>query len=269
MSQSLIRLVMVDDNVDLVKVVSEFISTQPDMSMCGVAYNGSQAIEVIRNVAPDVILLDLIMPHLDGLGVIEYLGSTKLVPHPRVLVITAISLETTAASVVAQGADYYMAKPFDLEVLAGRIRRLAALPPERPSESHLDTGSAIRASSGNSRYDVEASKALHKMGVPANLKGYLYLRAAIIMALEKEHEMGSMTYVVYPAIAKAHNTTPSRVERAMRHAIETAWNRGDINVINRVFGYTVDAEKGRPTNSAFITRIASKIKIDLATGKRH
>lgn len=268
MSKSLIRLVMVDDNVDLVKVVSEFISTQPDMSMCGVAYNGSQAIEVIRNVVPDVVLLDLIMPHLDGLGVIEYLGSANLVPHPRVLVITAIGLETTAASVVAQGADYYMAKPFDLEVLAGRIRRLAALPPERPSESRLHAGPTSNVSSGNSRYDVEASKALHKMGVPANLKGYLYLRDAIIMALEKGPAMGSMTYVVYPSIARAHNTTSSRVERAMRHAIETAWNRGDINVINQVFGYTVDAEKGRPTNSAFITRIASKIKIDLATGKR-
>jgi two-component system response regulator (stage 0 sporulation protein A) len=268
MSKSLIRLVMVDDNVDLVKVVSEFVSTQPDMSMCGVAYNGSEAIEVIRNTAPDVVLLDLIMPHLDGLGVIEYLGSANLVPHPRVLVITAIGLETTAASVVAQGADYYMAKPFDLEVLAGRIRRLAALPLERPSESRLRESPTLGAGNVNSRYDVEASKALHRMGVPANLKGYLYLRDAIIMALEKGPAMGSMTYVVYPAIAKTHDTTPSRVERAMRHAIETAWNRGDINVINRVFGYTVDAEKGRPTNSAFITRIASKIKIDLASQMR-
>ncbi len=264
MSQGLVRLVMVDDNVDLVEVVTDFVSTQPDMSMCGVAFNGSEAISVIRDVAPDVILLDLVMPHLDGLGVIEYVNSTPLSPHPRILVITAMGLETTAAGVVAAGADYYMAKPFDLEVLARRIRRLAALPPERPQELQSCASCPQSTDLQRSIYDVEVSKTLHRMGVPANLKGYLYLKDAIIMALERGHGAGSMTYSVYPTIAEAHGTTPSRVERAMRHAIETAWNRGDIDFINRIFGHTVDAEKGRPTNSAFIARVASKVRIDLA-----
>ena len=256
-----ISVVIVDDNVEFTAVVEEFLSRQPDMVVMGAAYNGKAAIGLIEEVRPDVVVLDVVMPHLDGLGVIDYISAAGFARRPRIVVVSAIGLETTAASILAAGADYYLAKPFDLSVLAERIRRLAAIPPdtrlpERPSMS-------ARTSS----FEFEASRALREIGIPANLKGYVYLRDAIILALGEGDMLASITHVVYPSIARRHNTTASRVERSMRHAIETAWMRGDINTLNEVFGHTVDADKGRPTNSAFIARIADKIRLNRATAR--
>jgi len=258
MLESRIRVVIVDDNVEFTAVVEEFLSRQPDMVVMGTAYNGKAAIELIEEVHPDVVVLDVVMPHLDGLGVIEYIAAAGFARRPRIVVVSAIGLETTAASILGAGADYYLAKPFDLSILAERIRRLAAIPP--------DIRSSIRPSmpTRTTSLEFEASRALREIGIPSNLKGYVYLRDAIIFALSEGDMLSSITHVVYPAIARRHNTTASRVERSMRHAIETAWMRGDINTLTDVFGHTVDAEKGRPTNSAFIARIADKIRLDRA-----
>jgi len=261
MLESRISVVLVDDNVEFTAVVEEFLSRQPDMAVIGRAYNGKAAIELIEEVHPDVVVLDMVMPHLDGLGVIEYIQAAGLRRRPRIMVVSAIGLETTAAGILAAGADYYLAKPFDLSVLAERIRRLAAIPPDiRPSERP-----SVPARTPS--LEFEASRALREIGIPANLKGYVYLRDAIILALTEGDMPASITHVVYPAIASRHNTTASRVERSMRHAIETAWTRSDINTLDDVFGHTVDAEKGRPTNSAFIARIADKIRLDRATSR--
>jgi two-component system response regulator (stage 0 sporulation protein A) len=302
-------VLVVDDNIDLADMLSEFISDQPDMEVVGAAYNGIAAIDLIDDTRPDVVVLDLIMPRLDGLGVIEHVRQMPAEKRPRIIVASAISTDTTAASMISAGADYYIAKPFDLSVMVDRIRRMSQSPPgsrfhrsdvsaydrdrdrdgdgdsdrdrDRDREgapepygggggdgerdrgrdrdrSHSD-GSASRAPIP----EVAVSRALCELGVPANLKGYEYLRDAVIMAMEQGHVMGSVTTVVYPQIARMRDTTPSRVERAIRHAIETAWIRGDINVLNDVFGHTVDAEKGRPTNSAFIARVADKIRIEM------
>jgi two-component system response regulator (stage 0 sporulation protein A) len=261
MLENRVGVVLVDDNVEFTAVVEEFLSRQPDIVVMGTAYNGKAAIELIEEVQPDVVVLDVIMPHLDGLGVIEYIQGAGFGRRPRIMVVSAIGLETTAASILAAGADYYLAKPFDLSTLAERIRRLAAIPPDtRPSEQPS-------ARAHTTPFEFEASRALREIGIPANLRGYVYLRDAIILALGEGDMPTSITHVVYPTIARRHNTTASRVERSMRHAIETAWMRGDINTLNDVFGHTVDAEKGRPTNSAFIARIADKIRLDRTTAR--
>ncbi|MGI6146110.1 MAG: response regulator [Firmicutes bacterium] len=291
-------VLLVDDNIDLADVLGEFISSQPDMELVGAAYNGVAAIELIEETQPDVVVLDMVMPHLDGLGVIEYVMRMAPDRRPRIIVASAISTETTAASVVSAGADYYIAKPFDLSTLVDRIRRIVQTPPGSRCQAADNAAAAATGREGawgGGAADAEdaggaggaggtcgtwgtgggpgararptpeelVSKALRELGVPANLKGYEYLRDAVLMAMKQGYVMGSVTKVVYPAIAKARNTTPSRVERAIRHAIETAWIRGDINILNEVFGHTVDAEKGRPTNSAFIARVADKILIEM------
>lgn len=302
MPERRISVLVVDDNIDLADMLSEFISDQPDMEVVGAAYNGVAAIDLLEDTRPDVVVLDVIMPRLDGLGVIEHVKRMPAETRPRIIVASAISTDTTAAGIMSAGADFYIAKPFDLSVMVDRIRRISQYPPgsrlqrpdggdyerdrgdrgervdhdrqrdgerEREGDREYERGRqradgyAVRTSAPTPIPEVSVSRALRELGVPANLKGYEYLRDAVIMAMEQGHVMGSVTKVVYPEIARARNTTPSRVERAIRHAIETAWIRGDINVLNDVFGHTVDAEKGRPTNSAFIARVADKILIDM------
>lgn len=268
MPECRISVLVVDDNTDLAESIGEFISLQPDMELAGAAYNGVAAIAMIDEEQPDVVVLDVIMPHLDGLGVIEHVRRMLPAERPKIVVVSAISSETTAASIVSAGADFYVAKPFDLHTLADRIRRITNAPPGLPFGTSEPSGLPSPKHSAVTEEFVlehEVSRALRELGVPANLKGYEYLRDAVLMAIEQGHVMGNVTKVVYPAIASNWNTTPSRVERAIRHAIETAWIRGDINVLNDVFGNTVDAEKGRPTNSAFIARVADKIVIDMKT----
>lgn len=275
-------VLVVDDNIDLADMLSEFIADQPDMEVVGAAYNGVAAIDLLEDTRPDVVVLDMIMPHLDGLGVIEYVKRLPAEGQPKIIVASAISTETTAAGIVSAGADYYIAKPFDLSILVDRIRRISQSPPGSRVPRYAEDGREHerergrerdgKASRGSADIDaadrqpipeVSVSRALRELGVPANLKGYEYLRDAVIMAMKHGHVMGTVTKVVYPEIARTRHTTPSRVERAIRHAIETAWIRGDLNVLNDVFGHTVDAEKGRPTNSAFIARVADKIIIDM------
>ncbi|MCR4426306.1 MAG: sporulation transcription factor Spo0A [Firmicutes bacterium] len=256
-----VRVLLVDDNREFTEVVREFIEGQPDMEVVGVAHNGVDGLNMACEVAPDVIVLDVIMPHLDGLGLLERLREEHFSRRPRVLILTAIGHEATAARIVAAGADYYIVKPFDLHVLMDRIRRVAKLPPDSVLPVH---GSGWAPEAGKATdLEAEVTRVIHEVGIPANIRGYAYLRDAILMAMGEGHVLGSVTRVLYPTIAQRHGTTPSRVERAIRHAIEIAWTRGNVDFLNKIFGHTVDADKGRPTNSAFIARIADKIRIDM------
>lgn len=264
MSDSQIRVVIVDDNQDFCEVVAEYIRAQSDMEVAAVAYNGVDGLKKILALRPDVVILDIIMPHLDGLGVLERLNAEVRDWRPKIIVLTAIGQEAMARRVVDLGADYYIVKPFDMEVMVERIRQVfRETCPAGPRRTGEAFGEVRR---GPTDMDAEVTKIIHEIGIPANIRGYQYLRDAIIFVMNEMNLLGSVTKVLYPRIAEKHNTTPSRVERAIRHAIEVAWNRGNIELLNEIFGHTVDVEKGKPTNSAFIARIADKLRIELKVG---
>jgi len=247
-----IRVMVADDNREFCEVLRTYIEGQQDMELVGVAHNGTEVLEQLDRKLPNVIILDIIMPHLDGIGVLERLVSLNLPQRPKVIVLTAIGQESITQRMVELGADYYILKPFSLEVLANRVRQLANSAPRSGVRQ-------VRAKS----MDMEVTSIIHEIGVPAHIKGYMYLREAILMVIERIDLLGAITKELYPSIAMKFKTTPSRVERAIRHAIEVAWSRGNLEVINNLFGYTVNLERGKPTNSEFIAMVADKLRIEL------
>ena len=268
MSQ-LIRVVIADDNRDFVEILREYINSQDDMLLTGVAYNGNDALEMIRKEEPDVVVLDIIMPHLDGLGVMEKIDD--IAKKPRVIILTSFGQENMTHRAVQLGADYYILKPFDLDTLGKRIRQLVGNTEVSPGYSTstktlLTTGDSVNlakttAIKTSKTVEVEVTKMIPQMGVPAHVKGYQYLRDAIVSVIKEVSLLGAVTKELYPMIAKKYNTTPSRVERAIRHAIELAWDRGNIEFMNKFFGYTINVDRGKPTNSEFIAMVADKLRI--------
>ncbi len=248
------KILIVDDNKDFCDILKNYLEEQKDFEICGIAYNGNEAVKMIPEINPNVIVLDIIMPHLDGIGVLERLQEMTLSENPHVIILTTLGQEKTTQRAVQLGADYYILKPFDLKVLSTRIRQLA--------NGTGSAGSNIKAQS----LDIEVTKVIHQMGVPAHIKGYQYLRDAILMVMEDVNLLGAVTKELYPMIAKKFNTTPSRVERAIRHAIELAWDRGNVEMMNKFFGYTINVERGKPTNSEFIAMVADKLKIASMVG---
>jgi two-component system response regulator (stage 0 sporulation protein A) len=247
-----INVLVVDDNRDLCAILEEYFSEQKDLRLCSVAYNGIEALKAIQEKEPDVVILDIIMPHLDGIGVLEKLNTMELAVRPKIIVLTTLGQENMTQQSCDLGADYYILKPFDLEVLGTRIKQLVRGESAGGSKNGLPKGKNL---------DVEVTKIIHQMGVPAHIKGYQYLRDAILMVIEEVNLLGAVTKELYPLIAKKYMTTPSRVERAIRHAIELAWDRGNVDMMNRFFGYTINVERGKPTNSEFIAMVADKLRI--------
>ncbi|KUO50537.1 MAG: sporulation transcription factor Spo0A [Desulfitibacter sp. BRH_c19] len=253
-----INVLVVDDNRDFCGILGEYFSNQKDLNLCDTAYNGIEALKAIQEKEPDVVILDIIMPHLDGIGVLEKLNSIDLNVRPKIIVLTTLGQETMTQQSCDLGADYYILKPFDLDVLGTRIKQLVR------GES-TGGGSRNGMVKGKS-LDIEVTKIIHQMGVPAHIKGYQYLRDAILMVIEEVNLLGAVTKELYPLIAKKYMTTPSRVERAIRHAIELAWDRGNVDMMNRFFGYTINVERGKPTNSEFIAMVADKLRLGSKVG---
>lgn len=272
-----IRVLLADDNREFVEVVKEYIERQEDMSLVGVAYHGNEALELISREEPHVVLLDIIMPHLDGLGVLEKLQNSAI--RPKIIILTAFGQESMTQRAVSLGANYYILKPFDLDILGKRIRQLQD-----------DFSSALNiAANGNNTFpknnvavidtvppiantgmaptsknlEVEVTRMIHQMGVPAHVKGYQYLRDAIVNVVTDVSLLGAVTKELYPMIAAKYQTTPSRVERAIRHAIELAWDRGNVDFMNRFFGYTINVDRGKPTNSEFVAMVADKLRMSI------
>jgi len=247
-----IRVMLADDNREFIEVLKGYVQRQEDMDLVGAAYNGNEALELVYTEQPDVLVLDIIMPHLDGLGVLERLQQEEQKPH--VIILSAFGQETMTQRAVSLGADYYILKPFDLETLGKRIRQLqgtnslSANLSGPASNNHviINTGT-VASGSGNSsvkNLEVEVTRMIHQMGVPAHVKGYQYLRDAIVYVVQEVALLGAVTKELYPMIAEKYQTTPSRVERAIRHAIELAWDRGNVEFMNRFFGYTINVDRG-------------------------
>lgn len=260
---SKISVVIVDDNERMVELLTEILGNDPEIQVVGKSYDGMDGIKVIEEKKPEVVLLDLIMPKLDGLGVLEYFKyQTKRENTPTFIIITAIGQEGVTERAFALGADYYMMKPFDNNVLINRIKEIKRH--ELPVSAEELSEKKVKKNMETLNYNLESdvTNIIHEIGVPAHIKGYQYLRDAIMMSVNDGEMLNSITKLLYPSIAKQHKTTPSRVERAIRHAIEVAWSRGKMDTIDELFGYTVSNGKGKPTNSEFVALIADKIRLE-------
>lgn len=258
-----IKIGIADDNREFCDILTEYFSGKDNIDIGFVSHDGVKTIECIKKHLPEILILDMIMPHLDGLGVLEEISSMDLDRYPRIIVLSAVGQEQITQKAISLGAEYYIVKPFSLDILMKRINQLSGV--EESKENKIQYARAVLASNegdDNKSLEIDITNIIHEIGVPAHIKGYHYLRDAIIMVVEDIDLLGAITKELYPAIAKANNTTPSRVERAIRHAIEVAWNRGKLETINSLFGYTVQNDKGKPTNSEFIAIIADKLRLE-------
>ncbi len=264
-----LKVLIADDDKEYADVLARVLDQRENLSVIGCAYDGLEAISMIEAGEPDVLILDIIMPNLDGMGVLERMERMKIAKRPTVIVVSAIRNDKITNNAVALGADYFMQKPISFEVLLDRIQMFAN------TSENIDEGSVDK--NENRIIPLQASKSepvniemmvteiIHEIGIPAHIKGYQYLRHAIIMVIDNLDIINSITKELYPTVAKDFNTTPSRVERAIRHAIEVAWDRGDTEILNSFFGYTIANSKGKPTNSEFIAMIADKLRLQIKT----
>lgn len=258
-----IRVVIADDNIKMINTLEKVVSCEEDMQVIGNAKDGMEAVELIKNEEPDVVILDVIMPNLDGLGVLEKMKNENLRKRPSVILLTAMGQENVTEEAFRLGVSYIMLKPFDNQMLLKKIRNVAGVYKETETKSFIRT-SKLDIPKQNTAYRLEiiVTNIIHEIGVPAHIKGYQYLRDAIILVVKDIDIINSITKQLYPAIAQLYHTTPSRVERAIRHAIEVAWDRGKTDTIEELFGYVITNGKAKPTNSEFIALIADKIRLE-------
>jgi len=265
MENNKISVVIADDNKEFCNILNDYLLNQRDIVVTGVAKDGIEALKLIQEKRPDLVVLDIIMPHLDGLGVLERLNAMNIDPLPRIIVLSAVGQDKITQRAITLGADYYVVKPFDMDVFTKRIRQM--FNNTISGEQTRKTASLIETEDINIRrnepldLESEITNIIHEIGVPAHIKGYMYLREAISMVVNDVELLSAVTKELYPSIAKKYNTTASRVERAIRHAIEVAWSRGQVETINRIFGYTIHNGKGKPTNSEFIAMVADKLRL--------
>lgn len=258
-----INVVIADDNERIRQNLQEIISKEKDMSVAGSACDGMEALEIIRTSHPDVVLLDIIMPRMDGLGVMEEIKKdNNILKKPSFIILTAMGQENVMEEALSLGAKYVLLKPFDYNTLIKKIRQVKSGTGVTGKREFINLDEKMQEQNEDYQLEIIVTNIIHEIGVPAHIKGYQYLRDSIIMSVNDMDILNSITKQLYPAIAKMHKTTSSRVERAIRHAIEVAWNRGKMDTINELFGYGIQAGKGKPTNSEFIAVIADKIRLE-------
>ena len=259
-----LNIAIADDNALMVQLLDQIVSSDEELRVVGKAGNGEELIDIIREKKPDVVLMDIIMPKLDGLAVLDRVNHEPEMKKPAFIVISAVGQEKTTEDAFELGADYYILKPFDQDTVLKRIKRARVKRPGFPVKiKAAETNVNVNEKEYLERnLETDVTNIIHEVGVPAHIKGYQYLRDAIIMSVTDMEMLNSITKILYPTIAKQHQTTPSRVERAIRHAIEVAWSRGKMDTIEELFGYTVSGGKGKPTNSEFIALIADKIRLE-------
>ncbi len=251
-----LKIVVADESTELGQNCAKaFKAYGMDVALC--EKDGRAVLSKIKEDKPDIVLADVFMPNLDILGVIEELKETKVKQKPLVIAMSAFDNQRLEKELIEAGVGYYFLKPFDINNVAERIIKLA----------HWKTDSAPLVVKNGVLSDIELemkiTQIIHEIGVPAHIKGYHYLREAIILSVKNSEIINSVTKLLYPTVAKNHSTTASRVERAIRHAIEVAWDRGDLDVLNAYFGYTIQNDRGKPTNSEFIAMISDRLRLEL------
>ena len=244
----MIKVLMIDDNENLVEMVKEYFKEDKEISIDLVAYNGEEGINIIEKEQSkyDVILLDLIMPKKDGLYVLEEMKKRKI--DKKVIVQTSYNTPEVISEVSSYGVNYFVLKPYELSDLHKRILYV------------FDSDKKINIKENH--LQISITKILHELGIPSHIKGYQYIREGISIIYERPDVIGGITKELYPELAHKYDTTVSRVERAIRHAIEVSWNRGSWDLMEELFGNSIDYDKAKPTNSEFIVTIADKLKLD-------
>ncbi len=225
-----------------------------------VAKDGKQVLEEIARQHPHVVLMDFFMPRVDAIGVIEGMNGLHLAHNPQIMIMSSFDNPHLEREAMAAGADYFFLKPFNPDDMAERIKSFCTL--AKASRRPLDPAVTLLTPPVSS-LEMQVTAIIHQIGVPAHIKGYQYLRDAILMVIDDNDIINAVTKRLYPSVAKKNGTTSSRVERAIRHAIEVAWDRGDVDVLNAYFGYTIHNGRGKPTNSEFIAMIADKFRLQL------
>ena len=267
MDKKSITVFLADDNKEFCDLVANSFVKYDDIEIVGVAYDGSEAFHKIVSIKPDVAIIDGVMPNLDGIGVLEKLKSESDF-FPICIMLSALTNDKIIQRAMDLGAEYYVVKPFDMDVMVQRIRQLKQTVPQKKygeifSKNSIASVTPIRQVAPVMTLEAKVTNILHEVGVPAHIRGYHYMREAILMAIDDMDVLNYITKELYPNIAKKCSTTPSRVERAIRHAIEVAWSRGKVDAIDNLFGYTVNTNKGKPTNSEFIALISDRLRLEL------
>lgn len=267
-----VRVIIADDNPDFVNTLIGYLEKEEGMEIVGTARDGKEAVNLIIEMKPDIALLDVIMPHLDGLGVLEALQVAPIEKMPMCIMLSAVGQDKITQRAINLGAEYYIVKPFDIELLIKRMKDFKYYEPGTIKGNYASREIkpqyiqiAPENKKDESNLEALVTNIIHEVGVPAHIKGYQYLREAIMMVVNDIDVINQITKQLYPDIAEKYGTTPSRVERAIRHAIEVAWGRGQTDTMENIFGYTVSAAKGKPTNSEFIAMIADKLRLELKT----
>ena len=246
-----IKVIMVDDNIGLVEMVEEYFNESKSIKLVNKAYDGIEGIDLIEKERGnyDVIILDLIMPNKDGIYVLEEMKKRGI--KEKVIVLTSYNASNVIKEVSSYGVSYFMLKPFDNIELEKRVLDLFKKEEETKTVDFY-----------HSNIQVSITKMLHELGIPSHIKGYQYLREAITVIFERPETIGGITKELYPELANKFDTTVSRVERAIRHAIAVSWNRGNIDLMEEIFGHSVDIDKAKPTNSEFVVTLADKLRLD-------
>ena len=250
-----IKVLIADDSTVVLEVLSSYLQDKEDIEVVGTAEDGLQVMDILRSKPVDVLLLDMVMPRLDGFGVLAQIQKENLPHRPHIIAVTALMRDDFIQRAINLGSDYYILKPFELSAVYQRIV-------ERNQPVEVQADAPVRAPQpANCSLDERIANIFLSMGIPAHIKGYQYLREAILIAVNDMDVINAVTKVLYPEVAKRFDTTASRVERAIRHAIEVAWDRGDLETLQKYFGYTVSNVKGKPTNSEFIAMIADRLQL--------
>jgi len=250
------KIVIADSNEEFRFLLTDALTAEGDMEVVGASGDGLRVVEMVKQSHPNVLLTDVILSTVDGLAVMERIAAMPEEDRPVIIVVSGFAGESLLAAASGLGAVYFMQKPCDVGTLISRIRQFSS---RGKAQEFAPSAAIVSPSKTEQSLEGIVTEIIHEIGIPAHIKGYQYLREAIILTVNDMDVINAVTKVLYPAVAKKFNTTPSRVERAIRHAIEVAWDRGDLETLQRFFGYTVSNIKGKPTNSEFIAMIADRI----------